>query len=78
MEKILENKTKKVEWKYWFPLYGCVITLIDEFKGKNPIFNPDINISTKILYLGRLIYHGFVSVSPIIYGINKGLGKILN
>ena len=49
--KSLEEKTKKLDWKEWIPLWGTGQTFYNHSKGKASIFdikenNPNMPVST--------------------------------
>ncbi len=71
-ENQLERKIKKSAWKEWIPIAGLYFVPRNIFKEKG--FRP---FGRKEIFNG--IYHGVVSLLPIIYMVDEYLlARILN
>ncbi|OGJ12638.1 hypothetical protein A3K82_02070 [Candidatus Pacearchaeota archaeon RBG_19FT_COMBO_34_9] len=70
----MKDKTQREnpDWKQWVPFYGIYQIMKDEQEGK-----PSVRDNMKsIQYWGSSIYHGVLTISPIVIAITKGLEQI--
>ena len=62
----------KPDWRQWIPIYGIYKSIKDDSNGKPSLCDSTIK---KRFCLG-LVYHGAVSIYPILKGIEKIISNL--